>query len=149
MGAERVKGEGSSSDGAKKLIRCIIGPGRHEVQTFACAVKITMYQLFHEKTAQDDIVVTRDIYSRVAEQLGKGERTVSRQIQRMGNLCWEHFGTGGQKTYIGREMKVSMLPAICCFIWLTILISESRIMKCWKNSRDCSLEKSKKRYRKV
>ena len=115
MGAERVKGEGSSSDGAKKLIRCIIGPGRHEVQTFACAVKITMYLLFHEKTAQDDIVVTRDIYSRVAEQLGKGERTVSRQIQRMGNLCWEHLGTEGQKTYTGREMKDIHAPSDMLF----------------------------------
>ena len=51
----------------ENLIRCIIGPGRHEVQTFACAVKITTYLLFHEKTAQDDIAVTRDVYSRVAE----------------------------------------------------------------------------------
>lgn len=74
-----------------------------------------MYLLFHEKTAQDDIAVTRDVYSRVAEQLGKEERTVSRQIQRMGNLCWEHLGTEGQKTYIGREMKDIHAPSDMLF----------------------------------
>ena len=33
----------------------------------------------------------------------------------MGNLCWEHLGTEGQKTYIGREMKDIHAPSDMLF----------------------------------
>ena len=33
----------------------------------------------------------------------------------MGNLCWEHLGTEGQKTYIVREMKDIHAPSDMLF----------------------------------
>ena len=87
------------------LIRSIVGPARCEVRTFACAVNITRHLLFCENLAQDDILVTKHIYPEVAARTGKSCAAVSRQIERMENLCWEHLDAAGQRTYIGKQLR--------------------------------------------
>ena len=97
------------------LIRSIVGPARCEVRTFACAVNITRHLLFCENLAQDDILVTKHIYPEVAARTGKSCTAVSRQIERMENLCWEHLGSEGQLTYIGKQLKDIRSPSDMLF----------------------------------
>ena len=92
------------------LIRSIVGPARCEVRTFACAVNITRHLLFCENLAQDDILVTKHIYPEVAARTGKSCTAVSRQIERMENLCWEHLDAAGQRTYIGKQLRDIRAP---------------------------------------
>ena len=74
------------------LIRSILGPIRGGVRTFACAVEITSRLLFEEDMAQDDILVTKHVYPEVARKTEKSYMAVARQLERMGNLCWDRLG---------------------------------------------------------
>lgn len=92
------------------IIRSILGPVGCETSTLACAVRIAVHLLFYENIPQDDIMVTKHIYPEVARRLGKSRTAVSRQIERMENLCWEQLGAEGQKLYIGRQIKDIRAP---------------------------------------
>ena len=92
------------------LIRGIIGPTRCEIRVFARAVSVTSHLLFCEGVAQDDILVMSHIYAEVAHQLDRELSAVSRQIERIGNLCWEHLDAEGKQKYIGRQLKDIRAP---------------------------------------
>ena len=53
------------------------------------------------------IMVVNHIYAEVAHQLDRELSAVSRQIERIGNLCWEHLDVEGKRKYIGRQLKDS------------------------------------------
>ena len=78
------------------VIRSILGPVRSEIRTFACAVGITVHLLFDERMSQDDIRVTKHVYPEVAKRTGKSYASVSRKLERMGNLCWDNLGEEGR-----------------------------------------------------
>lgn len=92
------------------LIRSILGPVRGDVGTFACAVEITAHLLFRENMSQDDILVTKHVYPEVAKRTAKSYLSVARQLERMGNLCWENLGEKGRQTYIGRQLTDIRAP---------------------------------------
>ncbi|HIY00298.1 MAG TPA: hypothetical protein IAA26_00380 [Candidatus Blautia faecipullorum] len=92
------------------LIRSILGPVRSEIRTFACAVRITDHLLFEKNMAQDDIRVTKHVYPEVARQTGKSYASVSRKLERMGNLCWDNLGEEGRRLYIGRQIRDIRAP---------------------------------------
>lgn len=92
------------------VIRSILGPVRSEIRTFACAVGITVHLLFDERMSQDDIRVTKHVYPEVAKRTGKSYASVSRKLERMGNLCWDNLGEEGRRTYIGRQLRDIRAP---------------------------------------
>ncbi len=87
------------------LIREIIGPGRNEIRGFVCAVQEAKKLLFGEQIPRDDIFVTRDIYPNVAKKTNKNVRTTARQIERVGNLCWDSLDKNLKLKYIGRALR--------------------------------------------
>lgn len=92
------------------LVRSIVGPVRSEVRVYACAIEVTGRLLFLENMALDEIRVTRHVYPEVAAKMGKSLQAVSRQLERIGNLCWDCIGEEGQKKYIGRKIKDIRAP---------------------------------------
>ena len=92
------------------IIRSIIGPSCGEVRTLAHAVRIMARLLFSEHMSQDDVQVSTHIYPEVARLTGKTESAVSRQIERVENLCWEHLDAAGQRTYIGKQLRDIRAP---------------------------------------
>ena len=77
------------------LIHNILGPIKGGVRTFACAIELTAHLLFEEHMAQDDILVTKHIYPEVAKLIDKSYLATARQLERMGNLCWDRPGEAG------------------------------------------------------
>lgn len=92
------------------LLYEILGLGRKGVLEMACAVRETKRMLFLEQIPVDDIHVTRDIYPKVAKELNKDSSSVARQIQRMGNECWNSMDVKMKKKYIGKELKDIRAP---------------------------------------
>lgn len=92
------------------LIRRILGPIKGGVRTFACAVEITSHLLFEENMAQDDIQVTKHVYPEVARKTAKSYVAVARQLERMGNLCWDRLSKEEQELYIGRQLQDIRAP---------------------------------------
>ena len=82
------------------LIHNILGPIKGGVRTFACAIELTAHLLFEEHMAQDDILVTKHIYPEVAKMIDKSYLATARQLERMGNLCWDRLGEEGCRLYI-------------------------------------------------
>ncbi len=87
------------------LIREIIGPGRNEIRGFVCAIQEAKKLLFGERISREDIYVTRDIYPAVARQTNKKAKTAARQIERVGNLCWDSLDRNLKMKYIGRVLN--------------------------------------------
>ena len=92
------------------LIHNILGPMKGGVRTFACAIRITAHMLFEEHMAQDDILVTKHIYPEVAKAVNKSYLAAARQIERMGNLCWDRLDEEGCLLYIGRRLQGTRAP---------------------------------------
>ena len=92
------------------LMREVFGPGRKGVQTLAYAVCEAGKLLFEERVAMDDILVTKDIYPKVASRLGKDSRNVARQIERLANQCWDGMDGAQKRKYIGKELKDIRAP---------------------------------------
>ncbi len=87
------------------LIREIIGPGKSEIKGFVCAIQEAKKLLFGEGISREDIFVTRDIYPNVARKTNKNLRTTARQVERVGNLCWDCLDKNLKLKYIGRVLK--------------------------------------------
>ena len=92
------------------LILEIFGPGRKGIQALASAVCEAGKLLFEERVAMDDILVTKDIYPKVASRLGKDRRNVARQIERLANQCWDGMDGAQKRKYIGKELKDIRAP---------------------------------------
>lgn len=92
------------------IIRNILGPIRGGIRTYACALEITSRLLFEENMAQDDILVTKHVYPEVARRTSKSYVAVARQLERLGNLCWDRLGTEGRALYIGRQLQDIRAP---------------------------------------
>lgn len=89
----------------KQLIRSILGPRRRNIKELVYAIQEAGELLFIKRIAMDDICVMKDIYPNVARKMGKGIKTVSRQIERLGNLCWEELSREDRQRYIGKELR--------------------------------------------
>ncbi|MCD7807546.1 MAG: hypothetical protein LUH19_09460 [Lachnospiraceae bacterium] len=87
------------------LVRQIIGPVRNATGDFVFAVRETGRLLFDEGRPFEEILLTRDIYPVVAGLMKKNERTVARQIERVGNLCWDSMDEKLKIKYIGRPLS--------------------------------------------
>ena len=92
------------------LIRSILGLCRRDVRTLAYAVWEAEELLFFKKIPVDDILVTKDIYPVVAKRIGKNYKAVSRQIERLGNLCWDSMDEKQKINYIGKPLKDIQAP---------------------------------------
>lgn len=88
----------------------ILGPGKKGVKTFICAICETERLLFTENIPVDDIHVTKDIYPLVAQQLSKDSRSIARQIERLGNQCWNCMDAVQKKKYLGKVLKDIRAP---------------------------------------
>ena len=95
----------------ERTIYALVGPVRYNTLSFSLAIDTAMELLFVRKIAMDDIRVTRDIYAPTAARLGKTTTTVSRQIVRLCNLCWDTMqDTGEVEQYIGKPIRDLRAP---------------------------------------
>ena len=92
------------------MIYDILGLKKGDLRAFACAVLEAERLLFEERVPMDDIRVTRDLYPRVAEQLGKDPRSAARQLERAGNCCWSCMDEAQKEKYIGKALKDIRAP---------------------------------------
>ncbi len=97
------------------LIYEIIGPGTHKIAGFACAVREAKKLLFGESVSMENIHVTLDIYPTVAKVINRNAKTTARQIQRMGNLCWDCLDKKQKMKYIGRVFNDIHSPSDMIF----------------------------------
>lgn len=94
----------------EQVIRSILGVCRSNTRMLVYAVQEAERLLFFEKIPLDDIRITKDIYPAVAERTGKRHQAVARQIERLGNLCWDSMDEVQKKTYIGKSLKDIQAP---------------------------------------
>lgn len=92
------------------VVHEIFGPGKKGIRVLVWAIYEAEKMLFEEKVAMDDILVTKDIYPKVAKRLGKDGRSVARQIERLGNQCWETMDSAQKRKYLGKELKDIRAP---------------------------------------
>lgn len=76
---------------AERVIRSILGPTRKNICSLIDSVDIACHLMFEQKIPMDDILVTKDIYCSVAEQLQKSENTVTKGIERLSHACWDEL----------------------------------------------------------
>lgn len=90
---------------SEALIRSIVGAIRHDVLPFACAIDVVRNILFVEKIPMDDILVTKDVYRKVARIISKNPAAAERSIERLANLCWDEMVVNDLVTkYIGKHL---------------------------------------------
>ena len=92
------------------LIRSILGPAANDIRSLSCALSVIMHLLFSENIPRDDILVTKHVYPKVARLTGKSPTAVSRQLERLGNLCWEQLGEEQKFMLIGRRIRDIRAP---------------------------------------
>lgn len=92
------------------LIRNILGACRGSIRTLVCAVEVTEKLLFEEGMAMDDIHVTKDVYPQVSHLVHKKQRSVSRNVERMANKCWDKGDREVLTQIIGRNLKTAPAP---------------------------------------
>lgn len=71
------------------IVRSLIGPGHGRIRVLVACVDVTARLLFEQGIPMDDISDMKDVYAQVAKSLGKTTNAVSRNAERMANLCWE------------------------------------------------------------
>lgn len=74
---------------ANTIIRSILGPAKRDIRPLACAVDAVIDLMFVQSVPMDGILVTKHIYPDVAKLLHKRPGTVSRQVERLANKCWD------------------------------------------------------------
>lgn len=88
------------------IIRSILGPVRGDIRPLVCSVDRTAHLLFVQRVPMDDILVTKEVYPIVAQQLSKTPGAISRKVERLANACWDALVTRNLVTeYIGAPLK--------------------------------------------
>ena len=102
----------------ERTIYAILGPTRHNISPLAQAVDLMTERLFSENIAMDDILVTKDIYPEVAHRIGRSSAAVSKQVERLANLCWEAMCDAGEvEYYIGKRIHDIHAPSeMICYL---------------------------------
>lgn len=91
---------------AEILLRGILGPIRSSIRPLVLAVNITEELLFQQHFSMDDILVTKHVYSRAAEVMGKKVDAVSKSVERLAHLCWNAMVEQELVAcYLGRELR--------------------------------------------
>lgn len=87
------------------LIRSITGPVKMDIRLFAFSVEIAEHMLFTKKIPLEQLQVTVDIYPQAAKQFSKSLDAAERQIERLGNFCWDCMDAEQVQKYIGRKIR--------------------------------------------
>lgn len=90
----------------ESLVRKVIGTGkagRLDSRIFAYAVSLAREKMFREKIPMEEILVTKSIYPKAGKQYGKSAKAAARQIERMGNRCWESMTPEERERYLGEK----------------------------------------------
>ena len=96
----------------ERTIYAILGPTRYNIFPLASAVDRMMELLFARSMAMEDILVSKDVYLPVARDIHKTPATVSRQIERLANLCWSAMQDAGEtENYIGKNLRDIHAPS--------------------------------------
>lgn len=86
------------------LVRKIIGTGkagRLDSRIFAYAVSLARKLMFRDGIPMEEILVTKSIYPEAGKHYGKSAKTAARQIERLGNRCWESMTSDEREKYLG------------------------------------------------
>ena len=80
---------------SEAVIRSILGAADVDIRPLAYAVDAAVELMFRQGIPEDDIAVIKELYAKAAERLPKGKKgkrsvkTVTKQIQRVANACWD------------------------------------------------------------
>ena len=89
----------------ERTIYAILGPTRYNIFPLTCAIDKIVELLFTRSMAMEEILVSKDVYQAVAQDIHKAPATVSRQIERLANLCWATMRDAGEtESYIGKKL---------------------------------------------
>lgn len=90
------------------FVKEIIGTGkagRMDSRIFAYAIARARHLMFREGIPMEDIQVTKNIYAEAGEHYGKKPKTAARQIERLGNRCWEAMTPEQREKYLGEKER--------------------------------------------
>lgn len=90
------------------LVKKIMGmgkAGRLDSRIFAYAIGLARKMMFREKVPMEDILVTKSIYVEAGKRYGKSAKTAARQIERLGNRCWEVMTLEEREKYLGERER--------------------------------------------
>lgn len=88
------------------LVRKLVGrgkAGRLDSRIFAYAVFLAREKMFREKVPMEEIHVTKSIYPEAGKRYGKSAASAARQIERLGNRCWEAMTPMEREKYLGEK----------------------------------------------
>ncbi len=89
------------------LVRSVLGPCRRDIRPFVCAVECIIKATFAVNMPIENIHITKDIYSQVAQILHMQPESASRQIERIANHIWDTGDRDRLYAILGKE------PMLC------------------------------------
>lgn len=92
------------------LVRSVLGPCRRGIAPFTCAIECVIERSFVVGTPMEDILITKDIYPRVAEMLHMRPTSAARQIERISNACWDIGDRSRLYEILGKNPLVCPTP---------------------------------------
>lgn len=90
------------------LVRKVMGrgkAGRLDSRILAYAVSLAREKMFRENIPMEEILVTKSIYPEAGKRYGKSAKAAARQIERLGNRCWESMTSEERKKYLGETER--------------------------------------------
>lgn len=97
------------------LVRSLVGTLRGDLRPFTYSVELVEKLLYQDGYSVDEILITKDVYPKVARQLGRREDAVSRSALRTAHTVWER---GGRKVWgeiVGRDLIEEPTPSDIIF----------------------------------
>ena len=93
---------------SQTVIRSILGTADVDIRPLAYAVDAAVELMFRQGIPEDDIAVTKELYAKAAE---RSVKTVTKQIQRVANACWDTLVREGMvEHHLGRPRKTIPAP---------------------------------------
>ena len=89
------------------LLRSVLGPYRRDIRPFVYAAECIIRQSFSVNAPIESILVTKDIYPKVALTLQIQPESAAQQIERIANDCWDLGDRDRLYVILGKE------PPLC------------------------------------
>lgn len=96
---------------SEAIIRSILGVSRMNINPLVYSIEVALDLMFNKNIPMDDILVSKDIYPAVAKKLNKSACAVSRQVERLANVCWDAIAKRKLiMKYIGADINDIQAP---------------------------------------
>ncbi len=89
----------------ENLVRSIMGRGKggkRDLRIFIYAIEIAGRMIFDEQIPMEEIQVTKSVYPEAGKKCGKTAQTATRQVERLGMLCFLEMDIDQREVYLGK-----------------------------------------------